>query len=203
MRKLSQKGFGVVEVLIIFVVLGLIGGAGFYVWQKSKNNSQTINSNNSANQSKSNDSKSYTFDTSGLTKIDNLGGSYPTTERYESGSQDKKIVVNVYEVPLSKLENDGDIGEATGEFVAEDVNYTYLQRSYSKAGTDSRDEEYSVPGSPKKSFLLAETQKPLRIEMVSAVTNEDTMITLYIQYYLSNQDGPAQTSKIFKSFKIN
>lgn len=38
----NEKGFSVVEILIVIVVVGLIGGAGWYVWQK-QNNKQTDN----------------------------------------------------------------------------------------------------------------------------------------------------------------
>lgn len=37
MNKLNQKGFGAVEGLLIFVVLALIGGAGFYVYRQVSN----------------------------------------------------------------------------------------------------------------------------------------------------------------------
>lgn len=33
----NEKGFSVVEILIFIVVVGLIGGAGWYVWQKQSN----------------------------------------------------------------------------------------------------------------------------------------------------------------------
>lgn len=44
--KINQKGFSVVEVLIVFIVLGLIGGAGWYVWKKN-NDTKPANTQNS------------------------------------------------------------------------------------------------------------------------------------------------------------
>lgn len=37
MKKLNQKGFGVVEGLLIFVALAIVAGTGFYVYNKVKN----------------------------------------------------------------------------------------------------------------------------------------------------------------------
>jgi len=50
--KKNQKGFGVVEVLIVLVVVSLIGGAGWYVW-KAKNKS-TPTQDNAQSQEQSN-----------------------------------------------------------------------------------------------------------------------------------------------------
>ncbi len=38
MKKLNQKGFGAIEGLLIFIIVALIGGAGFYVYQSNKSN---------------------------------------------------------------------------------------------------------------------------------------------------------------------
>lgn len=38
MKKLAQKGFTVVEGLLIVVILGIIGGVGYYVYSQTKNN---------------------------------------------------------------------------------------------------------------------------------------------------------------------
>jgi hypothetical protein len=46
-KKLNQKGFGAVEVLLLVVVIGLIAGAGYYVWNAKKNTESTLN--NTAN----------------------------------------------------------------------------------------------------------------------------------------------------------
>lgn len=46
--KKNEKGFSVVEILIVLVVVGLIGGTGWYVWQPkhktTENNKSTTNS---------------------------------------------------------------------------------------------------------------------------------------------------------------
>ncbi|MBW3569272.1 hypothetical protein KY385_04040 [Candidatus Parcubacteria bacterium] len=36
MKKLDNKGFGIVEGLLILVIVGLIGGVGFYVWNSKQ-----------------------------------------------------------------------------------------------------------------------------------------------------------------------
>lgn len=38
MRKTNQKGFGIVEVLLLIVLMGLVGGVGYYVYSQSKKN---------------------------------------------------------------------------------------------------------------------------------------------------------------------
>ncbi len=38
MKKLNPKGFTAIEVMIIIFIFGVIGGAGWYVWQKKQNN---------------------------------------------------------------------------------------------------------------------------------------------------------------------
>ncbi len=35
MKKLNQNGFGALEGILIFVIVALIGGAGWYVWQRN------------------------------------------------------------------------------------------------------------------------------------------------------------------------
>lgn len=50
--KTNQKGFSVVEVLIVVVIVGLIGTVGWFVYdrQKSKNNEQPVTQNSQQNQ---------------------------------------------------------------------------------------------------------------------------------------------------------
>jgi len=43
MKKLNVRGFSAVEALLILVVLGLIGGAGYYVYQSKNKTSESIN----------------------------------------------------------------------------------------------------------------------------------------------------------------
>lgn len=45
---INQKGFGIVEVLIVVVILGLIGGTGWYVTQAKNKANQTLDSASSA-----------------------------------------------------------------------------------------------------------------------------------------------------------
>lgn len=40
MKKINQSGFGAVEILISLVVVGIIAGAGWFVWQNNQNNNQ-------------------------------------------------------------------------------------------------------------------------------------------------------------------
>lgn len=48
--KSNQKGFSAAEALIILVIVGVIGGAGWYVWQ-SKNKSDSASTTNNTTQS--------------------------------------------------------------------------------------------------------------------------------------------------------
>ena len=41
--KANQKGFGAVEILIVIVAVGLVGGAGWYVWQSKNKKQDTAN----------------------------------------------------------------------------------------------------------------------------------------------------------------
>src|SRR5688572_16555420 len=42
MKKFNQKGFSVVEGLLIVVAIAIIGGAGFYVYNANKNTNQSL-----------------------------------------------------------------------------------------------------------------------------------------------------------------
>ena len=48
--KKNQKGFGVVEALIVLAVIGLLGGAGWYVMKKNKAQSKSTGTTSTANQ---------------------------------------------------------------------------------------------------------------------------------------------------------
>lgn len=41
--KLNQKGFGVVEGLLIFVIVGIVGGTGYYVYKNNQNDKPVDN----------------------------------------------------------------------------------------------------------------------------------------------------------------
>ena len=49
MKKLNQKGFGIVEGLLIFVAVALIAGTGYYVYKQSQNNDKAQSSVEVAN----------------------------------------------------------------------------------------------------------------------------------------------------------
>lgn len=54
MKKLGQGGFGLIEALIIIIILGIIGGTGFYVYKANKNTDESLsNSGNSTDIKKS------------------------------------------------------------------------------------------------------------------------------------------------------
>ena len=48
MKKLNQKGFGIVESLLIFVIVAIICGAGFYVYRSNKNTPENAKSDSQA-----------------------------------------------------------------------------------------------------------------------------------------------------------
>ncbi len=41
MKKLNQKGFGIIEIILVIVLVGLVGGIGYYVYTQAKNNDET------------------------------------------------------------------------------------------------------------------------------------------------------------------
>ncbi len=41
MKKLNQKGFGIVEVLLVILLIGLVGGIGYYVYNQAQKNDET------------------------------------------------------------------------------------------------------------------------------------------------------------------
>lgn len=52
-----QKGFGIVETLLILVIVGLLGGTGWYVWNAHNKTADTFNNADSANSSAASYSK--------------------------------------------------------------------------------------------------------------------------------------------------
>jgi uncharacterized protein YxeA len=63
MKKLNKKGFGVVEVLLIFVIVALIGGVGFYIYSKNQNdNTDKLLSDITVNLQKKEEPKQKTVD---------------------------------------------------------------------------------------------------------------------------------------------
>lgn len=41
MKKLNSKGFGIVEILLVILLVFLVGGIGYYVYTQAKNNDET------------------------------------------------------------------------------------------------------------------------------------------------------------------
>jgi hypothetical protein len=54
MKKLNQKGFGIVEGLLIFVAVALIAGTGYYVYKQSQNSDKAQSSVEVADKKKTN-----------------------------------------------------------------------------------------------------------------------------------------------------
>lgn len=52
--KKNEKGFSAVEVLLVLVVIGLLGGAGWYVWQSKNKNDQSTTSTSQADSKREN-----------------------------------------------------------------------------------------------------------------------------------------------------
>jgi hypothetical protein len=51
MPKLTQKGFAVLEAVLIFVIVGILGGTGYYVYNSNKTSNDTLNKAGSSAQS--------------------------------------------------------------------------------------------------------------------------------------------------------
>jgi uncharacterized protein (UPF0333 family) len=45
-KRLNQKGFGALEVLLLLVIVGIIGGAGWYVYQSQKKTNESLDKAN-------------------------------------------------------------------------------------------------------------------------------------------------------------
>ena len=43
MKRLNARGFGAVEAILVFVALGIVGGASFYVYTANKNTKESLN----------------------------------------------------------------------------------------------------------------------------------------------------------------
>jgi hypothetical protein len=56
--KKREAGFGVVEIVIVLVAVGLIGGGGWYVWQSKQSKSQSVTTNQANSQTQQPESKS-------------------------------------------------------------------------------------------------------------------------------------------------
>lgn len=52
MKKINSKGFSTVEVLLVLLVVCLVGGVGWYVWQKNQNTGTSEATSNSPTNSK-------------------------------------------------------------------------------------------------------------------------------------------------------
>jgi hypothetical protein len=50
-KKLNQKGFGIVEIMLVILLIGLVGGIGYYVFAQAKNNDDSVQSQSSSNDS--------------------------------------------------------------------------------------------------------------------------------------------------------
>lgn len=165
----SEKGFGVIEILIVLAVIGLIGGVSWYVWQNNNDEqsaNQTVGDPTEDNESENDVNQepyTYTFDELGIS-MDILGGWEVTTNHTEEQG------VNFYEWIVEKPESDGEIrlgssgfqggfhgcdefnplNSATVNDVASTQNPDLLFMSWSyDSGDETRNRTSIVPASEK------------------------------------------------------
>lgn len=81
MKKLNNKGFSVVEGLLILVVIGIIGGAGYYVWNKNSKSEKSNEPSSSVSIKPSSDS----FDKTFTSPLNNFSVMYPSEWKLSEG----------------------------------------------------------------------------------------------------------------------
>jgi prepilin-type N-terminal cleavage/methylation domain-containing protein len=89
--KANQKGFSVVEILIVIMVVGLIGGAGWYVWQSKNKDKNTNTSDSSQSTSNKVDKKQEAPTSTSNLKTTNLASnkvSFSSPSSWEVASRD-------------------------------------------------------------------------------------------------------------------
>ncbi len=98
MKKLNTKGFGVVELILIIVIFGLIGGVGYYVYNSQKE-TNTLSGNSDSDNAKKSDENSniklYADEYAGYTI------EYPVSWQVETSSEYSEIGQS--EVSTTKL----------------------------------------------------------------------------------------------------
>jgi type II secretory pathway pseudopilin PulG len=118
----SQKGFTVVEGLLIVILIGLIGGTGWYVWHSNNAaNKSLTNANNSSSatiQSAKNDSSNVLLKNSKLSftydpKAWDLKKNTSTADQY-CGKQDSAKLASKQNTAFSLLFNLGSCGKGGG-----------------------------------------------------------------------------------------
>lgn len=85
MKKLNNKGFTAVEGLLIFVVIAIIGGAGWYVWHSRQEADKSLN--NAASQNYADPDKVTNFDECKKLKSSKIQESYPAVCVTSSGKK--------------------------------------------------------------------------------------------------------------------
>jgi len=71
--KKNQKGFSTVEVLLIVVIVGMLGGIGYYVWHAQKQTDDTLNSTGKTSQNIPSAVQPKSSTNSTIFKFSNLG----------------------------------------------------------------------------------------------------------------------------------
>lgn len=100
MKKLNTKGFGVVEGLLIVVIIGIIGGAGYYVYAQNQNKTNTYtDSEQSADSEKSIPEGWTLYENKKLVEDRNLGVMFLYPNKYE---------------PSINVNREGEVDSSTG-----------------------------------------------------------------------------------------
>jgi competence protein ComGC len=84
----SQKGFGAVELLLILIIVGMLGGIGWYVYSSNKNTdsvlNNTSNSTVSPSKSKSASSSQSTTSSKKYLEVSELGIKFELTDKLKN-----------------------------------------------------------------------------------------------------------------------
>ncbi len=139
--RVNQKGFSVVEILIVIVVVGLLGAVGWLVYDRQNNKTNTAQTTQNTSVAKESETKKETDPyASWKTKCDDKAGlcfKYPSDWKVEEASDTYISVVSPGTTARVAYQpnyvRDGGIREVTPVKLANSANFT----GYSIAGTYS------------------------------------------------------------------
>jgi Tfp pilus assembly protein PilE len=180
--KANQKGFSVVEILIVVVVVGFIGAVGWLVYdrQKSKTNDNQANTQSSGQKQATKSSSPYTFKELGVS-MDILNGwevkANPTQQEgihfyswtVEKAGADGKIELSStgFRGGFEACEGSGSLTAATIKEVAPTQNANFIFMSWSYSYDDQTNDRASIVPSAEAVFRTTNNAS------ASAISNKE------------------------------
>ncbi len=120
MKKLNQKGFGIVEILLVILLIGLVGGIGYYVYNQALKNDTSNAPQSSVNTGYSNKQ---------VAEVDNVSG---TENAYVNVIQADDSIKEVTPDQIAKTDDQKGVLEAIHKSVckAPDTNVVINQVTF-------------------------------------------------------------------------